>query len=182
MCRAIKTLHNFSPPATNNEIRASSLQFVRKLSGFTKPSRANEEAFNRAVDDVAHAAHHLLESLVTNAPPRNREAEALKAKTRSTKRYGTAEINREVGGAFSLFKGHIVGRSLELVPDQRIVQAWRVVTWPEGTYSIARFELEPQGSGTRLVFDHIGFPEGLHDHLAAGWEENYWSLLKKYFH
>jgi activator of HSP90 ATPase len=92
-----------------------------------------------------------------------------------------AEINREVGGAFSLFKGHIVGRNVELVPNQRIVQAWRVVTWPEGAYSIAGFELKPQGSGTRLVLDHIGFPEGLHDHLAAGWEENYWSLLKKYF-
>jgi activator of HSP90 ATPase len=92
-----------------------------------------------------------------------------------------AEINREVGGAFSLFKGHIVGRNVELVPNQRIVQAWRVVTWAEGAYSIARFELKPQGSGTRLVFDHIGFPEGLHDHLAEGWEENYWSLLKKYF-
>ena len=91
MCRAIKTLHNFSPPATKDEIRASSLQFVRKLSGFTKPSRANEEAFNRAVDDVAHAAHHLLESLVTNASPRNRETEALKAKTRSAKRYGIAK-------------------------------------------------------------------------------------------
>src|ERR1700693_537033 len=92
-----------------------------------------------------------------------------------------AEINREVGGAFSLFKGHIIGRNLEMVPSQRIVQAWRVVTWPEGDYSIARFELKPQGSGTHLVFDHIGFPEGLHDHLAQGWEENYWSLLKKYF-
>ena len=90
MCRAIKTLHDFSPPATNDEIRASSLQFVRKLAGFTKPSRANEEAFNRAVDDVAHAAHHLLESLVTNAPPRDRETEALKAKTRSAKRYAAA--------------------------------------------------------------------------------------------
>ena len=93
-----------------------------------------------------------------------------------------AEINREVGGAVSLFKGHIIGRNVELVPNERIVQAWRVVTWPEGAYSIARFELTPQGSGTRLVFDHIGFPEGLHDHLAEGWEENYWSLLKKYFH
>ena len=92
-----------------------------------------------------------------------------------------AEINREVGGAFSLFKGHIVGRNLELISNERIVQAWRVVTWPEGAYSIVRFDLKPQGSGTRLVFDHIGFPEGLHDHLAAGWEENYWSLLKKYF-
>jgi activator of HSP90 ATPase len=93
-----------------------------------------------------------------------------------------AEINLEVGGAFSLFKAHIVGRNLELVPNERIVQAWRVVTWPEGAYSIVRFDLKPQGSGTHLVFDHIGFPEGLHDHLAAGWEENYWSLLKKYFH
>jgi hypothetical protein len=91
MCRAIKTLHNFSPPATDDEIRASSLQFVRKLSGFTKPSRANEEAFNRAVDEVAHVAHHLLESLVSNSPPRDREAEALKAKARSAKRYGIAK-------------------------------------------------------------------------------------------
>jgi len=87
MCRAIKTLHNFSPPATDDEIRASSLQFVRKLSGFTKPSRANEEVFNRAVDEVAHAAHHLLNSLLTNSAPRNREVEALKAKERSAKRF-----------------------------------------------------------------------------------------------
>jgi len=93
-----------------------------------------------------------------------------------------AEINCEIGGAFSLFKGHIIGRNVELIPNERIVQAWRVVTWPEGAYSIVRFELKPQGSGTHVVFDHIGFPEGLHDHLAAGWEENYWSLLKKYFH
>jgi hypothetical protein len=90
MCRNIKTLHNFAPPATDDEIRASSLQFVRKLSGFTKPSHANEDAFNRAVDEVAHVAHHLLESLVTNAPPRNREAEALKARARSAKRFGTS--------------------------------------------------------------------------------------------
>jgi activator of HSP90 ATPase len=92
-----------------------------------------------------------------------------------------AEINREVGGAFSLFKGHIVGRNVELVPNQRIVQAWRTVDWPEGAYSIVRFEFMPQGSGTHLVFDHIGFPEGLRDHLAEGWEGHYWSLLKKYF-
>ena len=87
MCRNIKTLHNFEPPATNDEIRASSLQFVRKLCGFTKPSHANEEAFNRAVDEVAHTAYHLLESLVTNAPPRDRETEAVKARARSAKRF-----------------------------------------------------------------------------------------------
>src|SRR5881409_3769030 len=89
MCRNIKALHNFAPPATSDETRASSLQFVRKLCGFTKPSQANEDAFNRAVDEVAHAAHHLLESLVTNAPPRNRATEALKARARSAKRFGT---------------------------------------------------------------------------------------------
>jgi activator of HSP90 ATPase len=91
-----------------------------------------------------------------------------------------AEINRDVGGAFSLFGGHIVGRNLELLPNQRIVQAWRVVTWPEGVYSIAKFELKVKGSGTHLVFDHTGFPAGLRDHLAEGWESNYWMLLKKY--
>jgi hypothetical protein len=91
MCRNIKTLHNFLPPATHDEIHASSLQFVRKLSGFTKPSKANEEAFNRAVHDVSHAAEHLLHSLVTNAPPRDRETEAQRARLRSAKRFsGTA--------------------------------------------------------------------------------------------
>ena len=80
MCRNIKTLHNFKPPATEEEIRASSLQFVRKLSGFTKPSKANEEAFNRAVEQVAQAATELLDSLVTNAPPRDREIESAKAR------------------------------------------------------------------------------------------------------
>ena len=89
MCRNIKTLHNFSPPATNEEIRASSLQFVRKLSGFSKPSQANEKAFNRAVDEITHVARHLLGALVTNAPPRNRDVEAIKAKARSVKRFGT---------------------------------------------------------------------------------------------
>ena len=92
MCRNIKTLHNFEPAATDDEIRASSLQFVRKLSGFTKPSHANEDAFNRAVDEVAHVAHHLLESLVTNAPPRNREIETLKARQRSAKRFGAVAL------------------------------------------------------------------------------------------
>lgn len=90
MCRNIKMLHNFKPPATEQEIRASSLQFVRKLSGFNKPSKANEEAFNRAVDQVAQAAQELLDSLVTTAPPRDREVEAAKARARSAERFGPA--------------------------------------------------------------------------------------------
>ncbi len=87
MCRNIKTLHNFRPPATEEEIRASSLQFVRKLSGFTKPSKANEAVFNHAVDQVAKAAHDLLASLVTNSPPRDREVEAAKARARTAERF-----------------------------------------------------------------------------------------------
>lgn len=92
MCRNIKTLHNFKPPATEEEIRASSLQFVRKLSGFTKPSKTNELAFNRAVEQVAQAAHELLESLVTNSPPRDRETEASKARARSAQRFRAADV------------------------------------------------------------------------------------------
>jgi hypothetical protein len=87
MCRSIKTLHNFAPPATDEEIRAASLQFVRKLSGFARPSQANEIAFNRAVDQVSEAARELLGSLVTNAPPRDREVEAAKARARSAERF-----------------------------------------------------------------------------------------------
>jgi hypothetical protein len=87
MCRSIKTLHNFRPPATDEEIRASSLQFVRKLSGFTRPSKANDLAFTRAVDQVTEAARTLLDSLVTNAPPRDREAEASKARAKAATRY-----------------------------------------------------------------------------------------------
>ena len=91
MCRNIKTLHNFKPPATDEEIRASSIQFVRKLGGFTRPSKANELAFNRAVEQVEKAARDLLDSLVTNAPPRDREVEASKARARAAVRYGTSE-------------------------------------------------------------------------------------------
>jgi hypothetical protein len=88
MCRNIKTLANFDPPATEEEIRASALQFVRKLSGTTRPSRANELAFNRAVEEVTEAATRLIRSLKVNAPPRNREEEARKAKERSLQRFG----------------------------------------------------------------------------------------------
>jgi hypothetical protein len=87
MCRNIRTLHNFRPPATDEEIRASALQFVRKLSGFTQPSKSNELVFARAVGDVARAAHELLDSLVTNAPPRDREVEASKARAKAALRY-----------------------------------------------------------------------------------------------
>jgi hypothetical protein len=87
MCRNIRTLYNFDPPASEDEVRAAALQYVRKISGFTKPSRVNEEAFARAIDDVTHASLHLLASLQTNAPVKNREEEAAKARARSAQRY-----------------------------------------------------------------------------------------------
>ena len=87
MCRNIRTLYNFKPPATDEEIQASSLQFVRKLSGFNRPSKANEAAFNRAIERVSRAAHELLDSLVTTAPPRDRAAEAARARARAAERF-----------------------------------------------------------------------------------------------
>jgi hypothetical protein len=87
MCRNIRTLYNFDPAATDEEVRAAALQYVRKISGFTKPSAANQEAFDRAVHEIAHISQHLLSDLVTNAPPKDREVEAAKAKARAAQRY-----------------------------------------------------------------------------------------------
>jgi|SRR5215471_4525607 len=91
-----------------------------------------------------------------------------------------AEIHREAGGAFSCFEGQIVGRNVELMPGRRIVQAWRSNGWPDGSYSIVKFELNQQGSGTRLVMDHRGFPDGKREQLEAGWKQHYWEPLAKY--
>ncbi len=99
MCRNIKTLHNFAPPATHDEMHASALQFVRKLSGFTKPSKANEVAFDRAVEQVTAAAHELLHSLVTNAPPRDRQTEAAKARARSAARFAHEQSHTHVAAS-----------------------------------------------------------------------------------
>jgi hypothetical protein len=90
MCRNIHTLHNFEPAATDDEVHAAALQYVRKISGFTKPSQANRETFDRAVEEIAHISRHLLEDLVTTAPPKNREVEAEKHRERSAKRFATA--------------------------------------------------------------------------------------------
>lgn len=91
MCRSIHTLHNFEPVATDDEVHAAALQYVRKISGSTKPSQANAAAFDRAVAEIAHITRHLLEDLVTSAPPKNREEEAVKARARSAQRFGVVE-------------------------------------------------------------------------------------------
>ena len=91
-----------------------------------------------------------------------------------------AKINPEPGGAFSIFADYIIGWQLELVPNQRIVQAWRETSWDPGIYSVVRFQLDPQGPGTKLVFDHTGFPAGSGEHLAIGWKAHYWEPLEKF--
>jgi activator of HSP90 ATPase len=90
------------------------------------------------------------------------------------------QISREAGGAFALFGGYVTGRQIELVPNERIVQVWRAGGWDPGAYSIAKFALVEQGAGTKIMFDHTGFPKGDAEHLAAGWKMNYWEPLEKF--
>lgn len=93
---------------------------------------------------------------------------------------GAAEISREAGGEFFAHGGQILGRNIEILPGRRIVQAWRVSAWPDGVYSLVRFELTAEGDGTKLVLDHWGFPEGTRDHLDSGWTARYWEPLRIY--
>ena len=104
-------------------------------------------------------------------------SEAMKSAASGAK---PTQISREAGGAFTLFGGRISGRQIELLPDRRIVQAWRVSSWAPGVYSLASFEFVEQGAETRLIFDHKGFPKGEAEHLAEGWNSNYWEPLRKF--
>ncbi|HTW23121.1 MAG TPA: SRPBCC domain-containing protein [Candidatus Baltobacteraceae bacterium] len=143
-------------------------------------------------DGVSHAAESIHQEAFFKARPNRvydaltiasqfQKVESLGAAMKSSDVTShPAVISREPGGAFSLFGDYIIGRQIELVPNQRIVQAWRVASWPPGIFSVARFELAEQDSGTKLVFDHAGFPAGTAEHLAAGWHANYWEPLGKF--
>ncbi len=120
------------------------------------------------------------QEVVFKASPKRIYDALMDAKQHSEFTGGPAEISREVGGSFSCFGGGIVGRNIELVPNQRIVQAWRVSEWDDGVYSIVKFELKGQDSETQLVLDHSGFPEDQREHLAEGWQIRYWEPLRKY--
>lgn len=104
----------------------------------------------------------------------------LNAKQFSAFSNAPAQVTPQAGEPFKLFAGQIEGRNVELIPNQRIVQAWRPISWPAGVYSIVRFELVARNAGTRLVFDHTGFPEDKKQHLSEGWESDYWGPLRKY--
>jgi activator of HSP90 ATPase len=150
-------------------------------------------AWAGAGEEISHACAAIHQEVVFKAS-RKRVYEALTETKQFDKVVGLSEamkggmppgaapteIGREMGGAFALFGGYIVGRNVELVPNERIVQAWRTGSWDAGTYSIAKFALVEQGSGTKLIFDHTGFPKDEAEHLASGWKANYWEPLEKY--
>lgn len=150
-------------------------------------------AWGAAEEEISHAAEAIHLEPVFKAS-RKRVYEALtdakqfqkvvllSAAMKSGMAPGTkpAEISTEAGGAFSLFGGYITGRQLELVPTERIVQAWRARSWDAGSYSVAKFVLVEEGSGTKIVFDHGGFPKGQAKHLTIGWKTNYWEPLEKF--
>jgi activator of HSP90 ATPase len=136
-----------------------------------------EEAHEGEISRTAESIH---QEPVFKAS-RKRVYEAIMDEKQFSKTTGLpAEISRETGGAFSCFQGQIRGRNVELVPNERIVQAWRSEGWPAGIYSIVKFALVEQGSGTKIVFDHTGFPVGQAEHLLDGWKGHYWEPLEKY--
>ncbi len=154
---------------------------------------ASSKVFGQAAQEISHAEDAIHQEPVFKAS-RKRVYQALtdakqfqkvillSAAVQSGMAKGNipAEITPEPGGPFKLFNGFIVGRNLELIANERIVQAWRVAYWPEGSWSIVKFVLVEQGSDTKIVFDHMGFPKGDGDHLLEGWNGNYWQPLAKF--
>src|SRR5882672_1052085 len=149
-------------------------------------------ALAAADEEISHSAEAIHQQVILKAPRTRVYAVLTDAKlfqqlvvlsgavkSRMVSATQAARISGEAGGAFTIFGGHISGRIVELVPNERVVQAWRPADWAPGVYSIARFELLENGAGTRLVFDHTGFPKGQAEHLAAGWKTNYWQPLVK---
>lgn len=144
----------------DGEISRTAESIHQEIAFSAKPERIYRALTNSAEFQKVESFSGAMRSLDMNAHP--------------------AQISAEPGGPFSLFGGYISGRQIELVQNQRIVQAWRVGSWDPGIYSIARFELAPSDSGARLSFDHTGFPQGAAEHLASGWHANYWEPLRKF--
>jgi uncharacterized protein YndB with AHSA1/START domain len=153
----------------------------------------SRKAWAESADEISHTCAAIHQEVVFKAS-RKRVYEALTETKQFDKVVQLSEamkggmppgasptnISREAGGAFALFGGYITGRNIELVPNERIVQAWRAGGWPPAAYSIVKFELADDGAGTKLSLDHKGFPDGQGEHLAGGWKANYWEPLEKY--
>ena len=173
-------------------VRAASLLSALGISGTAFGSIVIPRAA-RPADEITHTCEAIHQEVLFKSP-RKRVYEALTDATQFEKvaqlseamKSGMvppgkpAEISREAGGAFALFGGYISGRQIELVPNERIVQAWRAASWPAGAYSMANFVFTDQDSNAKLIFDHRGFPDGTAQHLAEGWHVNYWGPLAKF--
>jgi uncharacterized protein YndB with AHSA1/START domain len=173
--------------------RVASMISVAGIAGTAIVSASGVEAAGQAADDGISHNNDAIHQEVFFKASRKRVYEALTdgkqfekvvllSEAMKTKMVqdGTTTMGREAGSAFSTYGGYVSGRQVELVPGERIVQAWHAGSWPEGAYSIAKFVLVEQGEGTKLVFDHTGFPPGTAEHLAAGWKSNYWEPLAKF--
>jgi activator of HSP90 ATPase len=178
------------PPTRRQLISGAAIAFGALTLGATKSwARAevrNEDEISHAADsihmeNVFAASRKRVYDALTDAKQFN-EIVKLSAATKSgmIKDLSPAEISREIGGAFKLFGGFIIGRQLELLPNERIVQAWRVSYWDAGAYSITKFALFDEGAGTKIIFDHTGFPKGDGENLVSGWKGNYWEPLAKF--
>ena len=162
--------------------RRFSLTLTSVLSGLGLSKKNLAWATGPGNNEISRTEEAIHQEVVLKAS-RKRVYEALTETDQFRQATGveSTKISREVGGEFSLFGGAIEGRHVELVPAARIVQAWRASGWENGKYSIARFEIKDEGAGTRIVFDHTGFPKGQAEHLASGWKEHYWNSLTRYF-
>ena len=173
--------------------RAFSINVAATIPALTIFPAHSLFAANPGSDEITHTCEAIHQEVIFKAP-RKRIYEALTdakqfdkvAQLSEAMKGGMApnakptEISREPGGAFSLFGGYVTGRHIELIPNERIVQAWRPASWKPGIFSIVKFELIEQDSNTKLIFDHTGFPDGTAQHLAEGWHGNYWQPLEKY--
>jgi activator of HSP90 ATPase len=175
-----------TPPTRRQLISGVTVALGALTLGATKSwARPEEEILHTAesihMENVFAASRKRVYDALTDAKQFN-EIVKLSAAMKSgmIKDMSPAEISHEVGGSFKLFGGFIIGRHLELVPNERIVQAWRVSYWDAGAYSIVKFALTEEGAGTKIIFDHLGFPKGDAENLVAGWKGNYWEPLAKF--
>ncbi len=176
----LATLGNTNTTTRRQMITGTAIAFGSLAAGsevWGKPQQTMKEAPSTEANKSRTSLH--LETTFKASPQRIYEA-LLDSKQFTTFSGMPAEIDPKAGGAFSMFGGMIVGRNVELVANQRIVQAWRPSSWDAGVYSIVRFELKPQGSETLVALDHTGFPEGKFDSLSSGWHEHYFEPLKKF--
>jgi activator of HSP90 ATPase len=167
---------------SRREFSASLAALIPVLAMMRPVRRSVRAGIREAPDDGISRTEEAIHQEVVFKASRERVYEALMDARRFHNVTGgePTEISGEAGAAFSLFGARVRGRNVELLPDERIVQAWRSEAWKQGTYSIARFELVEWSTGTKLVFDHTGFPKGQAESLAAGWRAHYWEPLKKY--